>query len=341
MRFGMLVFLLCLGVPSLAQSQRSVSFNNGNQVLAGTLTMPPGKGVHPAVLIVLGSGSINRDGEVDKLKPFQAMTTELVKQGFTVLRYDNRSTGRSPGKPIGEFTNAELASDAQAAFSFLKAQKEVDARRIGLIGHSEGAIIAAIAASRIPKIRCLLALNGPALSGYEDILLTTEQRLQEAGTSNDTIRLYLTNMRLYLGHPASTPLEKRKGAARNLVRFEISRLPVNQRAKLTKADIESAVNSQMHEVLSRWEQHYLSLNPTVYYQKLSCPIGLLFSESEVEGLLSKRLAVVRNVFNASKQANSIRLIKNVDHNLITTDQRPKAVSSAFLKAVVEQARKSI
>ena len=97
----------------------------------------------------------------------------------------------------------------------------------------------------------------------------------------------------------------------------------------------------MHEVLSRWEQHYLNLNPTVYYQKLSCPIGLLFSDSEVEGLLSNRLAVFRNVFKTSKHAHSIRLIKNVDHNLITTDQRPKAVSSAFLKAVAEEASKLI
>ncbi|GAB4031770.1 alpha/beta hydrolase family protein [Spirosoma jeollabukense] len=303
--------------------------------------MPPGTGVHPAVLIVLGSGSGNRDGEVEGFKPFQAMTTELVKKGFTVLRYDNRSKGHSPGKPIDEFTTTELASDAQAAFRFLKAHKEVDARRIGLIGHSEGAIIAAIAASRIPEIRCLLALNGPALPGYEDILLTAEQRLREAGTSDDTIGLYLTNMRLYLGRPASTPLDKRRRAVRNLVRYEMNRLPVDQRAKITKADIESSVNGQMHEVLSRWEQHYLSLNPAVYYQQLSCPIGLLFSASEVEGLLSKRLAVFRNLFNASKQANSIRLIKNVDHNLITTDQHPKAVSSTFLKAVVEQASKSI
>lgn len=303
--------------------------------------MPPGKGVHPAVLIVFGSGSNNRDGEIQGLKPFQAMTAELVKKGFAVLRYDNRSTGRSPGKPIDESTTTELASDAQAAFRFLKGRKGIDSQRIGVIGHSEGATIAAIAASRIPKIRYLLALNGPALPGYEDILLSTEQRLRAASTSDDTIRFYLTNLRLYLGRPASTPLAKRRVAAQHMVQFEINRLPVDQRVKITKADIESAVNGQMHEVLSRWEQHYLSLNPTVYYQKLSCPISLLFSDSEVEGLLSKRLAVFSNVFKTSKHAHSIRLIKNVDHNLITTDQRPKAVSSVFIKAVVEEASKLI
>ena len=97
----------------------------------------------------------------------------------------------------------------------------------------------------------------------------------------------------------------------------------------------------MQEVLSRWEQHYLRLNPTIYYQQLNCPISLLFSESEVEGLLSKRLAVFRKVFDTANQAPTIRLIKNVDHNLITTDQGLKAVSSAFIKAVVEEASKSI
>ncbi|WP_157815906.1 alpha/beta hydrolase family protein [Spirosoma pollinicola] len=325
----------------MAQTQQSVSFTNGNQVLAGTLTMPPGTGVHPAVLIVLGSGSSNRDGEVEGLRPFQAMTTELVKKGFAVLRYDNRSKGRSPGKPIDESTTTELASDAQVAYRFLKGRKEIDSGRIGIIGHSEGATIAAIAASRIPKIRCLLALNGAALPGYEDILLTTEERLREAGTSDDTIRSYLTNMRLYLGRPASTPLGKRRVATRHIVRFEINRLPVDQRAKITKADIESAVDSQLHEVLSRWEQHYLSLNPANYYQKLRCPVSLIFSDSEVEGLLSKRLSEFRKVFNRVNQAPPIRQIKHADHNLITTDQRPKAVSSAFIKAVVEEAGKLI
>ncbi|WP_461151807.1 alpha/beta hydrolase family protein [Spirosoma pulveris] len=337
----MILFLLCIGGPCLAQTQQSVRFINDNQLLAGTLTMPPGTGVHPAVLIVLGSGSNNRDGEVDGLKPFQAMTTELVKKGFAVLRYDNRSKGRSPGKPIDESTTTELASDAQAAYRLLKGHKAVDSRRIRLIGQSEGATIAAIAASRIPEIKCLLALNAPALPGFDDILLTTEHRLQKAGTSDNAIRSYLTNMRLYLGRPASTPLEKRRVAAQHIVRFEMNRLPVDQRAKITKADIESAVNSQMHEVLSCWEQHYLSLNPTAYYQKLSCPIGLLFSDSEVEGLLFKRLAEFKKVFNTVNQAHPIRKIKHADHNLITTDQRPKTVSSVFIKAVVEEACKLI
>ncbi|GAB3754785.1 hypothetical protein GCM10028817_22070 [Spirosoma pomorum] len=65
----------------------------------------------------MGSGSRNRDGEVDGRKPFQLMTTELVKKGFAVLRYDNQSKGRSLGKPIEEFTTTESASDAQASFN--------------------------------------------------------------------------------------------------------------------------------------------------------------------------------------------------------------------------------
>ncbi|QDK82541.1 hypothetical protein EXU85_29605 [Spirosoma sp. KCTC 42546] len=100
----------------MAQTQQSVSFTNHNQVLAGTLKMPPGTGVHPAVLIILGSGSSNRDGEVEGLKPFQAMTTELGKKGFAVLRYDNRSKGRSSGKPMEESTTTELATKRRYEF---------------------------------------------------------------------------------------------------------------------------------------------------------------------------------------------------------------------------------
>ncbi|MFD2937076.1 alpha/beta hydrolase [Spirosoma flavum] len=341
MRFVLVVLLLILRGSGLAQTQRSVSFSNGHDVLAGTLTLPHGSGLHPAVILVLGSGSINRDGQVGKLKPFLAMATELAKKGFIVLRYDNRSKGVSQGKPIDESTTTDLATDVQAAFTFLKNQEQVNPRRIGLIGHSEGSTIAAIAASRIPAVKCLLALNAPALPGFDDILLTTEQRLRKAGTSDKATGSYLTNMRLYLGRPATTSIEKRKVAARNIVQFEINHLPVHQRAKVTKEDIESAVDHQLHEVLTKWEQHYLNLNPAIYYQKLSCPIRLLFSESELEGLLSKRLSIFKEVFNDPKQAYLIRLVKNADHDLITTDQRTKVVSSAFLKLVVEESSKSI
>jgi hypothetical protein len=145
----------------------------------------------------------------------------------------------------------------------------------------------------MPQIKYLLALNGPVLPGLDDILLTSEQRLLKVGTPHHTIRSFLINMRLYLGRPASTSLKNRKVAARNIVQFEINQLPVDQRAKITKVDIESMVDNQMHEVLTRWEQHYLILNPAVYYQKLTCPVGILFSESEVEGLLSKRIPYLK------------------------------------------------
>lgn len=341
MRVALVAFLLSLSGYSLAQTQRNVSFSNGTIRLAGTLTFPLGTSIHPAIIIVLGSGATNREGEVDGLKPFQEVAAELAKKGFIVLRYDNRSKGHSQGKPIEEATTTELATDAQAAFTFLKGLKQVDPQRIGLIGHSEGATIAAVAASKIRDIKGLLTLNAPALPGFEDILLTTEQRLRKAGTPDDTIRSYLANLKRYLGHPANASLPKRKLAARTMVLFEIAQLPVQQQAKITKADIESAVNNQMHEVLTRWEQHYLSLNPAVYYPKVSVPIHLLFSESEVKGLLAKRLRVFNKVFHESKQAHSIRLIKHADHNLFTTNQKHKAVSLTFLKAVVEEAIKSI
>lgn len=263
MQVALVAFFLSLSWTGLAQTQRSVNFTNGNQALAGTLTLPLETGVHPAIIIVLGSGASNQDGEVDGHKPFQTMATELARKGFIVLRYNNRSKGQSPGKSIEESTTTELAADVQAAFRFLKSQNQVNPQRIGLIGHSEGATIAAIAASRIPQIKGLLALNAPTLPGYDDILLTTEQRPRKSGTSDDTLRSYLTNMRLYLGR--STSLPKRRLAARNLVRFEIARLPAHQRARITPADIESSVNTQLHKVLTRWEQHYLRLNPAIYY----------------------------------------------------------------------------
>ena len=344
MRLVIIVLLMGSAWPLLAQTERNVTFKNRNTILSGTLTLPVKQGVHPAVIITLGSGSLNRDGEIDGLKPFKLMATELARNGFVVLRYDNRSKGLSRGKAIEQSTTRELAQDAQAAFNYLRNQKAVNKRRIGFIGHSEGATIAAIATVMNPETKFLISINGPTLTGFEDILLNAEQRLRKAGNPRDTIQYYLNNLATYLGKPASTSLGKRKVAARKIILFEVSQLTVKQREKITEQEIQASVNSQMREVLSRWEQEYLVLNPAAYYKKASCSASLLFSDSELEGVLTKRLTVVKKILDETNRRYTIKVIRNVDHNLINTDsaasQHAQTVSLEFIKSVVEEAKKN-
>jgi hypothetical protein len=145
----------------LATRQLEVRFRSGNAVLSGTLTVPPGRGRHPAVAFVTGSGPTTRA----YLPDLQAL---FVRNGVAVLAYDKRGIGQSSGIYPGESATAStidlLAKDADAAVRFLARQPEVDPARVGLAGHSQAGWIMPLAASRDRAVHFLVVFSGPAVT---------------------------------------------------------------------------------------------------------------------------------------------------------------------------------
>ncbi|HVP40180.1 MAG TPA: alpha/beta hydrolase, partial [Candidatus Saccharimonadales bacterium] len=119
--------------------EEEVTFHDGEVALAGTLTLPPGPGRHPAVVMVTGSGPQNRDEEIFSFKPFRLIADHLTRHGIAVLRYDDRGVGKSTGD-FSAATTADFADDARAAVRYLMGRAEVDTAHIGVCGHSEGGL---------------------------------------------------------------------------------------------------------------------------------------------------------------------------------------------------------
>ena len=138
----------------------------GGVKLAGTLTLPNGKGPFPAVMLLTGSGAQDRNEAVFGHRPFLVLADHLTRQGIAVLRTDDRGVGGSTGKPALS-TYEDLAGDVLACIEFLKARKEIHPKQIGLAGHSEGASIGMVAAGRSPEIAFLILLAGPGVSGEQ------------------------------------------------------------------------------------------------------------------------------------------------------------------------------
>lgn len=145
--------------------------------LAGTLSLPNGKTPFPTILLITSAGGQNRNQVVSGVPMFQIITQHLVKNGFAVLRVDDRGVGGSTGGSVWDSTTAEKASDMQACVNFLKTIPEVDAKRIGLIGHSEGAMVAPMVALKMPEIRFAVLLSSPSVSGEE---ILNRQQNEEA-----------------------------------------------------------------------------------------------------------------------------------------------------------------
>ena len=144
--------------------------------LAGTLTTPTATAARvksPAIVLVSGSGPVERDAVVAGIPLFAQLAADLAERGFVVLRYDKRGVGQSGGR-LETVTLQEYADDVAAAVRFLDKRKDVDKRRIAVAGHSEGASIAMLAASREKKISSLILLEGMGTRGV-DLILEQQQ----------------------------------------------------------------------------------------------------------------------------------------------------------------------
>lgn len=146
--------------------------------LAGTLTLPEGPGPFPAAILISGSGPQDRDETLFGHKPFLVWADALTRRGIAVLRYDDRGFGQSTGD-FGSATSADFATDTVAALRFLAGRADIDSQRIGLIGHSEGGLIAPMVAVESGEVAWVVMLAGSAVSGAE-ILQEQQRRLATA-----------------------------------------------------------------------------------------------------------------------------------------------------------------
>jgi hypothetical protein len=142
-----------------------------NISLAGTLSLPKKEGVFPAVILISGSGQQNRDSEILGHKPFLVIADYLTRNGIAVLRYDDRGVGESKGDPTLS-TSADFANDARAAFDFLRNRKEINPQKVGIIGHSEGGMIAPMLAATDKNVAFIILLAGTGVAG--DVLLVDQ-----------------------------------------------------------------------------------------------------------------------------------------------------------------------
>lgn len=173
--------------PPLPYVSQDVSYTSGEVKLAGTVTRPAGPGPWPAVILVSGSGPHDRDAGVAGHKPFLVIADYLARRGIVALRVDNRGVGGSTGDSA-EAVLDELSSDVLAGVTFLKTRKELDPTRIGVIGHGQGANVAALAASRSTDIAFVAMLAAAGVPGDQVMYLQGELIARASGASDEAIQ---------------------------------------------------------------------------------------------------------------------------------------------------------
>ena len=259
-----------------------VKFTNTveNISLAGTLSLPQKEGKFPVVLLISGSGQQNRDSEILGHKPFLVIADYLTRNGIAVLRYDDRGVGQSKGDPTMS-TSADFANDARAAIEFLRTRKEINPKKIGIIGHSEGGLIAPIIAANDKNIAFLVLLAGPGVAG--DVLLVdqnyevgklqglNEEQLQQAKQTNQAI---------YNIVKAEGDLAAIKNNLTAYFQSNIDQIPEAERP--SKTEIDETLKQEVDGIVTPWLRYFITYNPKENLKKVKCPVLLLNGEKDIQ-----------------------------------------------------------
>jgi hypothetical protein len=249
--------------------------------LAGTLTAPAGEGRHAAALLISGSGAQDRDETLFDHKPFLVLADALTRRGLVVLRVDDRGVGKTTCGTAAATVEGH-ADDAAAGVAFLAAQPEVDPARIGLIGHSEGGLIAPLLAARgQPPIAFVITLAGPGISGGELIPLqlraVLEQQRLEAKAVEALVAEQVKLMAAIQADADAAALEKLLVAA-EAVAVELvpgaTVVPEEQRAAKTAADLAG--------LTSPWFRSFVKLDPRTVWPRVKCPALALFGGKDFQ-----------------------------------------------------------
>ena len=260
--------------------EEEVTYANkaAGNVLAGTLTIPPGKGPFPAVLLISGSGPNDRDETVFGHKPFLVLSDYLTRKGIVVLRVDKRGVGKSTGD-LAHATTADFATDAEAGVQYLKTRAEADPRRIGLIGHSEGGTVAPMLAAGDPGVRFIVLMAGPGVPG--DQIIVEQGRLIEeaAGATKEKAAQDADKQRELFAL-----VEKEKDGAI---------LDKELREKLAGRVPDAQIDVAIQQLTSPWMRYTLTYDPATALRKVACPVLALNGEKDLQVSAAQNLPAIK------------------------------------------------
>jgi alpha/beta superfamily hydrolase len=163
---------------------------NTNLDYGATITYPNDNKKHPLVILITGSSKQDRDETIFDHKPFAVIADYLTKKGFAVLRVDDRGAGKSTGD-FSKSTSADFALDVEEHIRFAKSLKYIDTNKIGLLGHSEGGIIAPMVAARNKSVAFIVLLAGPGIQIVDLMGIQNELVLKSVGVSQEAISAYI------------------------------------------------------------------------------------------------------------------------------------------------------
>lgn len=273
-----------------------------NFTLAGTVTRPQEEGQFPAIVLVSGSGSQDRNEEIMNHRPFLVLSDFLTRAGYVVLRYDDRGVGQSEGNPYNA-TTFDIAKDAEAALQWLKQQPYVDANNIGILGHSEGGTVAAILASQRDDIAFMIMLAGPGVTGEELVLDQNREIMASQGLPQEYITAAnAVNAELYkIASDESKTLEQRQKELNDY----------QQSLGFT----EDMIQTTTYQLTTPWYRAFLKLDPRDYLRSISSiPVMVMNGTKDTQVTYQLNTTAIKDALTeAGNERVSVMIYDGLNH----------------------------
>ena len=301
--------------PPFPYDEKKVEYRNGDVTIAGTLTLPPGEGRVPAALLISGSGPQNRDLEVAGHKPFLVLADHLTRLGVALLRVDDRGVGGSTGN-TSQSTSRDKADDVLASVGFLRAHDRIDPERVGLIGISEGGLVAPLALNRVPPgttVAFAVLLAGPSVPGGDELRQQLRQIAAASGTPAETIEelAALQDWRHFAADDPERPAET-EAAFREVVREYLAASP--ETAQLSGEALESTVTAAVESYLTPWFRFFIRYDPRPALRGLAVPTLALFGGKDTQVDADRNQAAMEAAFAGSSNTDiTVRRFPQMNH----------------------------
>lgn len=293
--------------------------------LAGTLTLPQRQGPFPAVMLITGLGPHDRNEDMFGHKPFLVLADHLTRLGIAVLRVDDRGVGQSTGN-FTEATSEDFAADALAGVEYLKTRNDIARGKIGLLGHSEGGLIAAMVAAQSSDVAFVVMMAGPGLNGDQIVLGAGGAEFKGGWMSDQLVAdIRAAQERIF----AIIKHERNRDVAETKIRKDaktFQALAVRIRTEAPKSKrktaeiVAGAIEGQIPLLLSRWFRFYLTYDPRTALIKVKCPVLALNGEKDIQVPAKENLEAIRKALESGGNTDyTILTLPNLNHLFQTAE----------------------
>lgn len=276
--------------------------------LAGTLTLPKNKKDFPIVILITGSGSQNRDSEIYGHRPFAVIANDFALKGIGVLRIDDRGVGGS-SKGTPEDTSASFAADIISAVDYLSTKGFAT---IGLIGHSEGGLIAPIVATQNKKVQFVISLAGPGIPIDKMMILQNASIAKSQGATTTQIEASAAFNKKVYAYIINYNGSNLKADFQPYIKKEFKKLTQNQ--GLSETQIDEFVTQQTSSVTNPWYVYFLKFNPDLYWPKIKIPVLALNGSLDLQVKATENLGGIQaSLAKAGNKKATIKELSGLNH----------------------------